>query len=432
MNDENYNYSRETSQENWVQIDKISQDTFGYDYGETVDISSNKIIVGAPGDDTFGGIVYFYDVYNSSNNYDITSNTYDEFGISVAIYNEIALIGTSGSSSFVYQYESNNDTNHNYIWNQVETLSEANSGSPVSAAISCSKIILGAPYDTINSLDDAGSAYIFDIMVSETINNSNQCNTTDYSWINSFANHENTPTTTSDYNFTSNSSDHSVENTTSNTDISTSSQLESQLELIAMIFSATIIILFFVSLFASCSFYYYTTCRCKCNGSSDKMVLGVDKPQPMRLFAYFVNTLDFWLDAIFAAIAFVSIEDMSSIELFTIEFPIWLLIFTLVPHLLSSVICLFVIVFWRRKDERSQVYLTRYEIFIFMSSLVSRFYGSMSLFQSKIFLVDLFHFPLKKIENIQLKRLQLINIVILQVYKCLIYIFAFFYTINVF
>ena len=413
----------------WVQISKISQDLSGYDYGHSVDLYSNLIIVGAPGDDSFGGIVYFYDIYNSSNNYDITSDIYEEYGMSVSMYNNIAIIGTSDNVNFIYQYEINNNTNSKYTWNQIATLSvsEANDSSPVSTGLSCSEIVVGAPYDTINQRSNAGSAYIFDITPSDGINNNtSQCSVTNYSWINSFD--YNIPTTTSGHIYTTtdqmiaNNTDGSgFANTTAKKDsyTNTNHKLESQLELIAIILSIAIVGLFCVSFVASYVVYYFATCACAC-GIKDKMIVGVDKARGLRLFVFFLNTLDFWLDAIFAGIVFVSYsdEDVNSTDykLFTIPLAFWLLIFTVIPHLLSSVICLFVIVSWRRKDERLHTYLTRYEIFIFVSSLVSRFYASMSLFQSKIFFADLFYLSLKKMENNQLKRLQLINVVILEVY----------------
>ncbi|MBN2522276.1 MAG: T9SS type A sorting domain-containing protein [Bacteroidales bacterium] len=181
----------------WSEVQKImaSDRKENAGFGCSVSISENSIIVGAENEtmDEFGenelsgaGAVYFFE----RNNYGLWNqvqkivasdrDAYVRYGAVVSIYQNHAIVGapyedkdeTGGNpltdAGAVYVYERNSDG----IWNEVQKIVASDRAADDylgwALDISGNYIIVGAKYedeDTLggNTLDEAGSAYIFEI-----------------------------------------------------------------------------------------------------------------------------------------------------------------------------------------------------------------------------------------------------------------------------
>jgi uncharacterized protein (DUF2147 family) len=168
-----YRYNGST----WVEEQRItSSGATGDQFGRSVGLSGDFLIVGAPEDDTAAGTdsgaVYFYKyrgvvlkwAFDGSKNGEAAS---DYFGFSVGIDGNVAVAGAyarntaSGAdagSAYVFR---NNGT----AWN-LETVLAASDGAAgdgfgVSVGVSGDVIAVGAYLDNNSNGDDAGSAYVF-------------------------------------------------------------------------------------------------------------------------------------------------------------------------------------------------------------------------------------------------------------------------------
>jgi len=179
---------------NWGQVKKItaSDAATGDRFGYAVAISSNTIIVGARLDDdageSSGGAYIFEREAGGSNNWgqvkklaasDATEG--DEFGFSVTIERDTIVVGApfrSGSAGSAYVFERNFEGAEN--WGQVTRLGagDADAGDQFgfSVSVSAATAVVGARYSTVTvevddnyweepvkvRLDNAGSVYFFD------------------------------------------------------------------------------------------------------------------------------------------------------------------------------------------------------------------------------------------------------------------------------
>ena len=138
-------------------------------FGCSVAISNSKIVIGAHGSDVNGtdsGCAYIYDLDGSNEVKLIPSDgvSYNNFGFSAAISNSKIVIGAYSSdvngadSGCAYIYDLDGS-------NEIKLL--ASDGTfdnyfGFSVAISNSKIVIGVPYDKTNGTD-SGCAYIYDL-----------------------------------------------------------------------------------------------------------------------------------------------------------------------------------------------------------------------------------------------------------------------------
>ncbi len=167
--------------DNWGQVAKlISTDGAEFDFfGESVAISVDTAVVGAPKDDgsgTYSGSAYVFqrDAGGVDNWGQVAKLTapdggeFDELGLSVAIYGDTVVVGAhrnddNGSNSgTVYVYQRNAGGPDN--WGLVKKLTALDAGSGddfgYSVAISADTAVVGAP-DADGDESNSGSAYVF-------------------------------------------------------------------------------------------------------------------------------------------------------------------------------------------------------------------------------------------------------------------------------
>ena len=164
----------------WGHVAKITaSDGAAYDYfGDSVAISSDTVIVGAPGDEnngSYSGSAYVFqrdhgepDVWNQvARITPVDGAALDHFGRSVAISGDTAVIGAPGdddvgeSSGSVYLVQ--RDQGGAHAWGQVAKITPTDDEGVLnfggSVAISGNTAVIGAPLDDHNGLF-SGSAYV--------------------------------------------------------------------------------------------------------------------------------------------------------------------------------------------------------------------------------------------------------------------------------
>ncbi len=164
---------------NWIQSTKIlapissAEDQFGF----SVSIDNNMAIVGAPFDGDLGngsGSVYFYNLNGNTWSLDSKQFAADtsgghQFGRAVSILNNRAIIGAvsarnnssaSSGAAYVFEYDGSN-------WIETAKLLALDGASSdlfgLSIELQENRVIIGAEGDDINSSNrDSGAAYVFD------------------------------------------------------------------------------------------------------------------------------------------------------------------------------------------------------------------------------------------------------------------------------
>ena len=146
--------------------DGAAGDNFGY----SVAVGSGKIVVGATGDDDNGtgsGSAYIYDL-DGTNEVKITVSdgaTFDSFGSSVAVGSGRIVVGAYGDD-----VNSNNDQGTAYIFdldgNQLSKITASDGAASDrfgwSVAVGSGRIVIAAHFDDDNGVS-SGSAYIYDL-----------------------------------------------------------------------------------------------------------------------------------------------------------------------------------------------------------------------------------------------------------------------------
>src|SRR6185503_16174823 len=171
----------------WTQKQKLiaSDKATGNEFGHTVSVSGNFIIIGAPGTDGSAGAAYIFE-RNASGSWEQVKKIVapdktggDMFGSSVSISGKYAVVGApndadmgslsplngAGSAYFLFRNNGNWDV-LNKVGADPNDRSQG-AGFGFSVAISGTAAVIGAPYekkDTTgsNPLDAAGAAYVFD------------------------------------------------------------------------------------------------------------------------------------------------------------------------------------------------------------------------------------------------------------------------------
>ena len=189
-----YIYEGNAKGRNWKQVakftgsDSVSQDYFGY----SVAVHGNTSVVGAWGNDnegTFSGTAYVYSKYKNDNGewswqfneqlYPIDSHRYDWFGISVAMSDDLIVVGASGADGLsaqhtgaAYIFSSVYDTDQwdGWAWHQYAMLlgPEGRSGDGFGSSVSASgnTVLVGAPGRDHASasghrIADSGAVYVY-------------------------------------------------------------------------------------------------------------------------------------------------------------------------------------------------------------------------------------------------------------------------------
>ena len=140
-------------------------------FGESVAVSNNRIVVGAPRETTagpayFAGTVYIFDINGNQLAKIQGSDTeaYDGFGESVAVSNNRIVVGakyedtTAGDAGSVYIF----DIDGNQIAKIQASDAQASDSFGWSVAVSDTRIVVSAPTEDTGGTN-TGSVYIFDI-----------------------------------------------------------------------------------------------------------------------------------------------------------------------------------------------------------------------------------------------------------------------------
>ena len=151
-------------------------------------------------------------------------------------------------------------------------------------------------------------------------------------------------------------------------------------------------------------------------------ISNVDQPSLLLILIFFANIGDFVTDLVFSAILWFQDDE---ITFYNVSLAYWSVLFTIGPYLLSLFVCCVFNTYWKRKDERLKIYVSKYGCLIFIVSMIAGYYSTIALFKSQIFFCVLFHFPLKQKEYNHLKNIKFINIVLLEVCLCMVlHVFA--------
>lgn len=159
---------------NWFQQKKLIVETEVPSalFGGSVAISVNTAVIGASGVNNNRGAAYIYVRNGTSWTYQATllapdGESFDQFGYSVAIYWNYIIIGAPGDDSdkgAAYVFRRDAEEN----WNFVRKLTDPEGESPDFFGVSVSVepglgpwFIVGSPGDTVNGVSNRGSATIF-------------------------------------------------------------------------------------------------------------------------------------------------------------------------------------------------------------------------------------------------------------------------------
>ena len=166
------------------------------------------------------------------------------------------------------------------------------------------------------------------------------------------------------------------------------------------------------------------------------MSKAADIPRYFIIFKTFGYLIDLWTDIFFCAILYVEQNKFNSnynILLFYCS-----IICLVVPYFVSCTVGILWINRWKlyvsmSKDKRKnkshivpirfKEYLNRYENRIYLLIVLIGFYPTIDLLQTKLFYLDMFHLPLQKDENKQLRHLRFLNIVLFEV--CVVLVFLY-------
>ena len=148
----------------------VASDEVGLEeFGRSVDVTDKTAIVGAPYDDdngTWSGSAYLFDVVSGSQIAKLLASDAspeDQFGLSVGISGEIAIVGAPGGSGAAYLFDIATGSQFAKL-----TAADAAAGFGSSVDICGEIAIIGVPFDEENGTR-SGSAYFFDITTGEQI-----------------------------------------------------------------------------------------------------------------------------------------------------------------------------------------------------------------------------------------------------------------------
>ncbi len=147
---------------------------FNDQFGFSVSIFGNKVLVGAPQDDTDGedtGIAYLFDATSGNllkTFHNPSPQINDQFGFSVSLYENKVLVGvpldgtvSNGpeNAGIAYLFDA---TTGNLLKTFLNPVPEQADEFGFSVSISENNVLIGADQDRLGTLDVLGSAYLFD------------------------------------------------------------------------------------------------------------------------------------------------------------------------------------------------------------------------------------------------------------------------------
>ena len=159
----------------WVGEQKLlaSDGAAGDEFGGSVAVSGDVVVIGAFGDDTTGSAYVFR--YNGSNWVEeqklLASDgaAGDEFGGSVAVSGDVVVIGAFGDdttgSAYVFRYNGSNWVEEQKLLASDGALEDGFGGS---VALSGDVALIGAAGDDANG-DDSGSAYLYALATTKSV-----------------------------------------------------------------------------------------------------------------------------------------------------------------------------------------------------------------------------------------------------------------------
>lgn len=161
-------YIFEYDENNWIQsqkltaFDGISFDEFGY----SVSLAGNRALIGSPSDDDFGSISGSAHIFEFNGDSWIQTQKIipedggagDQFGKSVSLNNSQLMIGSPGEhAAYIFNY-------FDETWIQNVKLSGSyGSGFGSSLSLSDNRALIGSSLDYVNGIK-SGSAYIYDLV----------------------------------------------------------------------------------------------------------------------------------------------------------------------------------------------------------------------------------------------------------------------------
>ncbi len=160
----------------WFQSNTLSANSqgFGDQFGHSVSLYQGRALIGANRFESsnIGAAFYFGSVSNNTDQHQITPSdgmSSDNFGFSVSLYEDRALIGApedsgvngdDSGSAYIFEYDSLNE-----LWVEIEKLTAddgaANDEFGHSVSLNGDRVLVGAWGDDDNGTN-SGSAYIFD------------------------------------------------------------------------------------------------------------------------------------------------------------------------------------------------------------------------------------------------------------------------------
>ncbi len=158
----------------WMETAKLvaSDGAVNDDFGYSVALAGNRLIVGAPSDDDYQGSAYTFE-WNGAKWVEtkllaVDGKESDQFGVEVALYGDRVVIGAP------YHDDKGNDAGAAYIfeWDGVKwvetTKLVASDGEASdnfgSVAVSGERVVIGAPFDEGKG-NASGSIYVFEVVV---------------------------------------------------------------------------------------------------------------------------------------------------------------------------------------------------------------------------------------------------------------------------
>ena len=181
-----YVFEKNSTSGNWTQTETVkltaSDGVAGDYFGNSVSVYNNTAVIGAYGDDDNGptsGSAYVFEKNSTSGNWTQTETVKltasdgvanDNFGYSVSVYNNTAVIGAyfdddkGPDSGSAYIFEKNSTSGN---WTQTETVKltasdgEANDNFGYSVSVYNNTAVIGAVFDDDNGFN-SGSAYVFE------------------------------------------------------------------------------------------------------------------------------------------------------------------------------------------------------------------------------------------------------------------------------
>ena len=156
-----------------------------------------------------------------------------------------------------------------------------------------------------------------------------------------------------------------------------------------------------------------------------------DTPKYFVFWTFFQNAGDFWSDLFFSLILLFDKYYFLSLLSF---------VFTMFPFIMQLIVAVYFVLKWKHWKQDNQIrlqnYVNKYEVVMYLLTMVGGFYNTIDLIKTNAFYLSIFSFPLKVEEADQLRKYRFSNIVLFenlpQLAIQILYIFGFGRVFNVF